>query len=503
MIHPTGIPALTNSARTERSNGFTGIRGALTSPHAYAHARARTRLLPVAALLAGSPTRLLLSVWTTAIALYFFGPLTFHQTPTSRTWWFIGLSVAAFAAGGVVESKRQATRVQSPSQAGPVAARIEFVARRGAWLGLLGISCLAIDKMLLSGLDYSQSITALRLDQDSQVLLAGTVDVRRSPLLYIGYLTFGFSIPAYLICFLHGDLLRRSTRWLCHAALAAPIGFALLSGGRSPIVLIATIVVGAAVIRRLRNDSATPYRVVGRVFIVVCFGLFLTYYNYIFVERRLYSGVTAYSEFLQRFDLAYGATPSPVLGAIIDSGWISPDVVMSVAHTSLYFTHELPTLDRTLTYDGPLGPYLGQYQFYLISVLLERAVPSLSFAEAIRVDAQGLDVYGWFSTAWGSMYLDFGWWGALLATFVCGAVSARVYRAALRTRDVAQELVMCYVVAAILVSPTISVFTISISLPVLGSLLVAVAMLKVRLRQPRDGGDNKTECPVQIVRRQR
>ncbi len=374
------------------------------------------------------------------------------------------------------------TRVQSTSQRGRTVPRIEFVARRSAWLGLIGISCLAIDKILLSGIDYSQSITALRLEQDSQVLLAGTVDVRRSLLLYIGYLTFGFSIPAYLLCFLHGDLLRRSTRWLCHAALAAPIGFALLSGGRSPIVLIVTIVVGAAVIRRLHNDPATPYRVVGRVFIVVFFGLFLTYYNYIFVERRLYSGVTAYSEFLQRFDLAYGATPSPVLGAIIDSGWVSPDVIMSIAHTSLYFTHELPILDRTLTYDRSLGPYFGQYQFYLISVLLERTVPSLSFAELIRVEAQGLDVYGWFSTAWGCMYLDFGFWGALVATFICGAICGRVYRAGLRTGDVASELVMCYVVAGILVSPTISVFTISISLPILGSLLVAVAMLKMRLR---------------------
>ena len=91
---------------------------------------------------------------------------------------------------------------------------------------------------------------------------------------------------------------------------------------------------------------------------------------------------------------------------------------------------------------------------------------------------------GWFSTAWGGMYLDFGLFGALVAVAICGWLAAMVYRAALSTADDGARMLMCYVIAGIIASPILSIFTISISLPILVSMIITLALLRVSWRFP-------------------
>jgi oligosaccharide repeat unit polymerase len=88
------------------------------------------------------------------------------------------------------------------------------------------------------------------------------------------------------------------------------------------------------------------------------------------------------------------------------------------------------------------------------------------------------NVYGWYSTAWGGMYLDFGVIGALVGILVCGWLAGRVYRRALINGDPGARLLMCYVVAGVIATPLLSIFTISISLLILMSLLVTAWILR-------------------------
>jgi oligosaccharide repeat unit polymerase len=259
-------------------------------------------------------------------------------------------------------------------------------------------------------------------------------------------------------------------KWVVHLAVLSPVGVAFLYGGRSPIVFVCALVVGAMIVRSLKGERALPYsrRGVAVILLVAC--AVVLYIHYIFTERLLTQGVTRYEDLVRRFEAVYNATPSPVIEEWL-MPYVSPAVLMTLLNTHLYFTHEFFVLDLTLTYDGKIGPYFGHYQFYLLSAFIERFVPSLSFAEPIRSEAQAAGVFGWFSTAWGGMYLDFGYVGGLVATFVCGYVSASVFRDAVRRHRLAAELIACYVAGGILISPILSPFTVSISLPILTSIL--------------------------------
>jgi len=146
---------------------------------------------------------------------------------------------------------------------------------------------------------------------------------------------------------------------------------------------------------------------------------------------------------------------------------------MQVIINSYYATHEIPMLDRTLAYTGQLGPYYGAYQFYLLAAFAQRVTPWWSVDAVMLPQLKAANVYGWFSTAWGGMYLDFGAGGALVAVLICGWLAGIVYRRALIDGDDGARLLMCYVVAGIIATPVLSIFTISISLPILVSLLVA------------------------------
>jgi len=161
---------------------------------------------------------------------------------------------------------------------------------------------------------------------------------------------------------------------------------------------------------------------------------------------------------------------------------------MHAVFNSYYLSHELPMLDRTLSYQGALGPYYGSYQFYLAAALLERVYPSMNVDTTMVAQLRAANVYGWFSTAWGGMYLDFGWAGAVVGALMCGWLTGQVYRRALTLRGDGAQLLMCYAVAGILATPILSIFTISVSLLVLFSLVVTAFALNpfplwpVRLR---------------------
>jgi oligosaccharide repeat unit polymerase len=428
--------------------------------------------------IARTPFRLLIAAWGAVLGLYFFGPLTFYNEPSQATWAFIALSTAAFGAGSVVP-RFQPVKARQPLGPEPSPRQIELIARNMAWLGIFGFVCIAIDKLFLSGLDYSQGISALRVSQDNDVIMGRGVETSRTPLLYIGYLTFAFGIAAYLLYFLRAEWISRRTKLLCHVTIASPVGFALLYGGRSPIVLVITLAAGAAVVRGLAGRAhVLPQRRLGRLLVGVMLLAMLGYNSYIFAERRLYTGVQTFEQFLQRFEYIYQARPSPVALWLVDSAYAPPESVMTLLNTSFYLTHEFGALDQTLEYEGALGPYFGQYQFYLPAAMLERVVPSLSMVGLIREQGQHSGTYGWFSTAWGAMYLDFGWTGALCWSFLCGWMSAAIYKRALEEHSLAAELLMCYVVAGILISPNLSVFTVSISLPILAALSLAAFLVR-------------------------
>lgn len=423
-----------------------------------------------------TPSTLMVATWGMAVAAYLLGPIAYFDRPRPSTWLFIAASLFTFVAASEIGYRVRPRKPCAPAAPRETRWTVDEVIRAAACVGLLGTVALSVDKLILSGLDYSQGVTAVRTERAEAVMAGTALELRRSPLLYIGFLTFGLSVPAYLLYLLRPNRVRPSTLRLAHAGLLSPVAFSLIYGGRSPMGLLLLMVVGAAVVRHLQGRPALPRDALPRLLLALFAVVMAVYSSYIFTERRRGTPLVGYDELEQHFENAYAAVPSPTIGQLVREG-ADEQLVMNALMTIYYVTHELPMLDRTLSYPGPLGPYHGQYQFYLVTALLARVIPEWSVDQRMTDELRDADLYGWFSTAWGGMYMDFGTAGAMAATFFCGWLSGCVYGRGRRTGDVRWQLFMCFVVAGILVSPALSVFTISISLPILGSMAITAAAL--------------------------
>jgi hypothetical protein len=445
-------------------------------------------------LLIGSPGRLMISAWAIISLLYFIGPIIYDRPPSLSTWGSIVGCILIFVLG----ARERKTRSSHVPSAGPTVSaetsgrRINRMVRATGLIGLIGILCIVVDKVFLSGLDYSQGITALRYERLAQASL-GDEKLNRSLLLYVGSLIVCFTCVAYLLYILKAEVLTRSSIWLAQFGLVSPAVLAVLSGGRSPIVLALLLALGGVMVRTLNNQTPLPKEPVGRRLLLGFILLALFYNAYVFAERRLAMGVTDYNAFSEHFVNNSEAKPTAFARAVVDGDYVSPDLLMSLINSDYYLTHSLSNLDKIVLYEAQIGPYYGEYQFSLVATVLERIFPSLSLNADITRDSLATGTYGSFPTAWAGMYLDFGWFGAVIAIFLCGWISGRVYRRALKRQDVGAQLIMCYVIGGILLSPLISPFSASISLPTLASILICAGLLNFQPRTLRRSEGQNTK----------
>lgn len=439
-------------------------------------------------IVAGGPLRLMLVAWGASLLLFFVGPVQFTDTLSPAFWWFCGASGLAFALGTCIRFRA------APPQ--PLAnERLRSLTSAFAAAGLTGIAALAVEKIFVAGLDFSQGLAALRAFQDGDVLSTGFTQHGRSLLLYIGYLLFPFGIVSFLIGLLEGERLGGRTRFLALSGLAAPVGFAVLYAGRSPLYLALAYGFGAIALRAMRRQLL-PAGVVTWVGAIIFVLGTATYTVKVFLDRAQVRNHDV-EQIVENFDAFTLARASPFVASKVASGQVAAETAFATMYTAYYFTHGFVVLDRALQYRGPLGPYWGQHNFYILSALLDQGAPSLSYATAIRVEAQNADIYGWFLTALGSMYLDFGYLPSLLATMLLGVLSRRSWDRARVSGNLSADLVVCFAIGSICVSPTMSPFTVSIALQVLfGVLVAAIVFARSAKVSPAGSAELTTTTPI-------
>ena len=430
-----------------------------------------------------SPSLLLIAVWTATVLSYAFGPVIYHDEIRLETWLFIAGCVAAFVLG-TAAGRWPAVLADQHAPPKSYDRRVGRVVILLASIGLVGACCLIVERLWFSGIDFSGGFTAARMARAEEVD-AGLADViRRTPLLYFSYLAFPMAVPAYLLYVLMAERLGAAAAVMAHLSLLSPVSYAVVYGGRSPLGVLVGLVVGAMLVRWARRLPPFPLQWVGRLVVVVGLVALVAYSGYIFAQRRALSTVVdSFVALEERFETIYEATIRPGIGDAVDAGLVPAAAATNFAMTYFYFTHEIPMLDRTLRAER-FGPYFGQYQFYLPATAVWRMSPGLSTERRMITEAQRANTYGWFSSAWGSMYLDFGWTGALLMVALCGWVSEQLVRRVRRRGSVGAQLGLCYVYCGILASPVLSIFTISVSALFLAAILAAVYLVRRRPRRP-------------------
>ena len=215
----------------------------------------------VLTFLADSPARLMLVAWALGAACYYFGPIEYDVAPSERMLAVAIVYTLTFIVGSWCAPApwRDAAAPHATDAVGDDGRRrtLQRVVIACAIVGSLGALAMAIDKLFLSGIDYSQGITSVRSERSVQESL-GDAGPARSPLLYLGHLTASFGIVAYLLYWLRGDRFSLATFGWANLGLLSSAVLALLGGGRSPLVFSIILVLAATLVRAYTGRALLP-----------------------------------------------------------------------------------------------------------------------------------------------------------------------------------------------------------------------------------------------------
>jgi hypothetical protein len=436
-------------------------------------AKPRSSLGGAVATLAGGPARLALVTWVVTFTAYALVPL--HYADGVRPWTlsFAGACVLSVIAGAALVAVAHAAC--GPSTPASVAILpIEPSLRLLASLGIVGAALVMIDKLLITGLDLSQGLGNLRfvLQAEEEIFK------ERSPALWLGSLLYSFGDVALVVYMFEGDRVRRSTAILVLLASLAPVSVVLLYGGRSSALILLVLAAGACLVRLASEQSALPRARYLRGFLVSFTILAVAGSFYIFADRAAafrqgWTTVDALNSFLDQSAIQLAPWTEALVTRRDEVSPYAADILIGI----IYLTHPLAELDYLLHENTDAGPFLGEYQGWLVSKGLRLAVGSPDATDEIEgmIHHSGL-----FFTGWGAMVLDFGPWGALFLLFILGLVGGGLYVAGVKQKSLPGRLLLTYFYMIVLASPIHSGFALGNSTQVLLCSLLACPLLRTR-----------------------
>jgi hypothetical protein len=213
----------------------------------------QTLLAPLRVLY--SPAILIIVVWCTALILVAIGPVDYHGQPSLAVLTIVVSGLALFNLAywaGELWFRLLTRRRTNLSAPGP--ARLNFVVVGASLAGIGGIALIAFDRIVLSGVNNTQYAELLRCAPD----LVNAIEIQRTPLLYLGYLTFSFGFASLALFLLKGEQIRGWIAVLAQLSILSPIGYAVIYSGRTSVLLIIGMFFSVMIVRLAQGHSALP-----------------------------------------------------------------------------------------------------------------------------------------------------------------------------------------------------------------------------------------------------
>ena len=230
-----------------------------------------------------SPAILIVGVWCVTLIGVAIGPIDFPHQPSVAVLVLVAVGVSLFIAGDRAGGWCFRAWLQSRSSLSAPPARILNIAVVAtSLLGLTGIALIALDRLVLSGIGNSGYAELLRCVPS----LIDFIEIKRTPLLYAGYLTFSFGFVSMVLFILKGEEVRGWPAISAQLSILCPVGYALLYAGRMPILFAIVLVIAAMLVRiaqGLRPLPAGHHLLIKTIAVVVLFGI---YSNAMWSSRR-------------------------------------------------------------------------------------------------------------------------------------------------------------------------------------------------------------------------
>jgi hypothetical protein len=232
-----------------------------------------------------SPTVLIVTVWSVLLVVIAIGPIDYSNQPSGAVLAIVGIGISLFIlaqqAGAWCFRLWFANRAEGPA---PRTDRLSLVVGLSSCAGIAGIGLIALDRIMLSGVGNSAYAELLRCSPD----LIDIVEIKRTPLLYIGYLFFSFGFASIVLFLLKGERIRGWAAVLAQLSILSPVGYALLYAGRMPILFVLLLTIAAVLVRLTQGRRALPeghHLFVKMIVLVLVFGI---YSSAIWLSRRTF-----------------------------------------------------------------------------------------------------------------------------------------------------------------------------------------------------------------------
>jgi len=366
------------------------------------------------------PAILMALVWVGAIVAFFVLPFELTTRKLSVEGFLVlALFIVVFSVGTISLplSKQSGVRADGVAPDFHTADRI--------------FRALAIITVLVLLIDYVQgSVATLSDSYESRTDRAGAIitgEASGSSFFFrIGFLTYpaSYAVIVREIVFRDRiDTINLGLYGILPIAMAA-----LVMGGRGPILLAMAFVVASWSVRRMLHRARGIHRKklsgrqVGQIFIGAIAALSaMNYFVLVFVTRAEGSGGIDHMLFVaaQLWGVDFRGPGAELLKSTIGEG------NTYLVFVFIWYLIQGVVITNTLFTDYVGSPTFGVYGVDLVTAVARRIDPSWVSEHFLVL--LNMNVYGFFPAAWGSLYVDFLWFG-LVAAFLWGLICAIVYR---------------------------------------------------------------------------
>ncbi len=209
--------------------------------------------------------------------------------------------------------------------------------------------------------------------------------------------------------------------------------------------------------------------------------LFFIYINLTWQMRRTYANIDDYNAFLALANQSWNLQPSAWFSSLVDVGYLSKSLAMNIISITMYLTNSVVSLDKIIINHASFSHYYGVYEVGILSPLLQVFSPNTDIIQIMNQELNNVGIFGFYVSAGGSLFLDFGLIGTLVSIFIWGFLSGICYRYIRDTNRIEPQLAFSFIFMSIVVSPINSPIGMSNSFLILCSLLVVCWQITHRI----------------------
>lgn len=217
----------------------------------------------------------------------------------------------------------------------------------------------------------------------------------------------------------------RSTKLLMGGFVLTILGVAVLAGGRSPILVLLLFTGIAFYVRKSLGKSYLPKSLFIRWGIAVLLIAFTLYSSILWSVRSQWSGLDT-TAFMRHAAMVWGAEPTDELTKVSES-LNNPRLPQTVLSSVFYLIQNLSMTERLLDSLDDIKFLYGGYHIDILAAALRVVPEGEEFLKPGYQILLNANVYGFFTGAWGALFIDLGYL-SFLAALIWGIVAGRAWR---------------------------------------------------------------------------